>query len=516
MSRPLLVLGLDGYEPSVAEHLLAEGKMPNLRALVADSMRCRLDHGEAKRTGLAWEHFSLGREPSAYGRHAAVHFDPATYQVTQQGTSTTPFVADLDKRVLVFDVPYFDLSAAPNCTGLVSWGAHDAGIEPQCAPSSLAGEIAKKFGAYPATPYIYGFVWPNADHTRAMTDALVEAVDRRSAIGHWLCTERLPDWDMAVLVVSEFHSAIEALWHGYDPAHPLHHLPSADPARAGIVGVYEAFDRMLGLYRRSMPQADLAVFSMHGMGANDSDVQTMALLPELMYRASFGAGLFERHPDWCVAPETIPMLRAGERWSGAVKSCLRHPGGGAESGEKSSLDWMPATAYRRYWPAMQAFALPSYYDGRIRLNLVGRERGGRVALPDYHAKLDEICALLAGCRDPRTDAPVIRTIARPVAADPLRAGPTEADLVVIWRGAPTAFRHERFGLIGPIPFRRTGGHSGGAGVGYVVSPNLPRGDIGTVSAFDMVPTFIDLLEAPVPSYVSGRSLLKDRAGAPAA
>ena len=505
MSRPLLVLGLDGYEASVADHLLAEGRMPNLSALIADSTRCRLEHGEAKRSGLAWEHFSLGREPSAYGRHAAVHFDPRTYGVTQDGTALKPFIGDIDKRVLIFNVPYFDMLAAPNCKGLVSWGAHDAGVEAQCAPASLAEEVEAKFGPYPETPYIYGFVWPDPDKARAMAEGLVRAVDQRGAIGHWLCTERLPDWDMAVMVISEFHSAIEALWHGYDADHPLHHLPSAAAARDGIIGVYEAFDRLLGLYRRTIPQVDFAVFSMHGMGANDSDVPTMALLPELMYRASFGKGLLEPRPDWRVPPDAIPMLRPREKWSGPVRACLRHPPGSVESLERSSLDWMPAAMYRRYWPAMEAFALPSYYDGRIRLNLAGRERDGRVSVADYGAKLDWICALLEECRDPRTSAPVVASIARPVAADPLRAGPTEADLVVIWHGSPLALQHKRLGLIGPIPFRRTGGHSGGGGVGYLTSSRLGGGDIGTVSAFDMVPTLIDLLDAPLPGYISGRS-----------
>lgn len=505
MIRPLLVLGLDGYEPSVAVHMLAEGRMPNLRALIGESTQCRLDHGEAKRTGLAWEHFSLGREPAAYGRHAAVHFDPRTYGVSQQGTTLKPFVADLDKRVIVFDAPYFALSAAPNCRGLVSWGAHDAGVAPQCAPAGLAAEVEAKFGPYPATQYIYGFVWPDPHQARAMADALVRALDQRAAIGHWLCTERLPGWDMAVIVVSEFHSAIEALWHGYDTKHPLHHLPSAQAARDGIIGVYEAFDRMLGHYRRTMPEVDFVLFSMHGMGANDSDVPTMALLAEVMYRASFGKQLLQPRADWRVPPRDVPMLRPREKWSGPVRACLRHPPDSVEPAEKSSLDWMPAAMYRRYWPAMEAFALPSYYDGRIRVNLAGRERDGRINLDSYDAKLDEICALLEECRDPRTDAAVVANIARPVAGDPLRAGATEADLVVIWRGSPLALQHRRLGLIGPIPFRRTGGHSGGAGVGYLTTRKLAPGDIGTVSAFDMVPTLIELLETPLLGYLSGHS-----------
>ncbi|MEZ5832785.1 MAG: hypothetical protein R3D05_16545 [Dongiaceae bacterium] len=514
MSRSILVLGLDGYEPSIAESLLADGRMPNLQALARDSMRCRLDHGEAKRTGLAWEHFAVGQEPTAYGRHAAVDFQPTTYRVTQEGTKSKPFAADLSKKFLIFDAPYFDLPAAPNCVGLVGWGAHDAGVAPLCAPPGLSEEVTAKFGPYPATPYIYGFVWPNEERTRAMAAALVEAVERRSVIGHWLCTERLSGWDMAVIVVSEFHSAVEALWHGYDATHPLHHLPSAEPARAGILGVYEAFDRMLGLYRRSMPDVDIVVFSMHGMGANDSDVATMLLLPELMYRASFGRGLFEPRPEWRVAHGSVPLLSQDEVWDTAVKSCLRHRR--RRAGEKLPLDWMPATAYRRYWPEMEAFALPSYYDGRIRLSLAGREHQGRVPAANYSAKLDELCALLEECRDPWTNEPVVRAITRPVAADPLRAGPTEADLVVTWRGSHLAFQHRRLGLIGPAPFRRTGGHTGSTGIAYFSTLRLPLGDIETASAFDIVPTLIDLLDAPRLPYVSGQSLFDRMAEAPAA
>jgi predicted AlkP superfamily phosphohydrolase/phosphomutase len=279
VKRRVLVIGLDGYEPSVADRLMAERKLPNLRDFAKRSAQFKLDHGAAKRTGLAWEHVSLGRSPTGYGRHAAVRFDTETYEAAQFGTVHRPFLADVDTRAVIFDAPYFDLHAAPNCRGLVSWGAHDAGIAPQCTPAGLDQEIAAKFGPYPATPFIYGFVWPHKKKARAMADALSETVKVRGEIGRWLLAERLPDWDVALLVISEFHSAIEALWHGWDPSHPLHGVPSAKAARDGIVGVYEAFDRMLGDYRTAFPDADLVLFSMHGMGANDSDVPTMLLLP---------------------------------------------------------------------------------------------------------------------------------------------------------------------------------------------------------------------------------------------
>jgi predicted AlkP superfamily phosphohydrolase/phosphomutase len=51
---------------------------------------------------------------------------------------------------------------------------------------------------------------------------------------------------------------------------------------------------------------------------------------------------------------------------------------------------------------MRAFAVPSYYDGQIRLNLRGRERDGLVEPSRYEATCREIEALLRECRNPLT------------------------------------------------------------------------------------------------------------------
>lgn len=530
MTRRTLAIGLDGYEPSIAEELIRAGRMPNLARLRERSARFELEHGAARRTGLAWEHVSQGRSPEASERFAIVYFDPQRYEVVQRGSIAAPALAGLDLRAVVFDAPYFDLGAAPNCRGLVSWGAHDPGTPLQCRPDSLAQEIEARFGAYPATPWIYGFVWPDALRARAMADALVRAVDTRAAIGRWLFAERLPEWDLALLVVSEFHSALEALWHGIDPSHPLHGLPSAAPARDGVIGVYQALDRLVGALQTSLPDARIVLFSMHGMGPNQSDVPSMLLLAELMLRAQLGRPCFVPRPEWAAAPDGIPRLGEGEEWSRAVLSRV-----GADERERRALrskaraawrrvdpkrnrrapyvvdlGWVPAARYQPFWEQMDAFALPSFYDGRIRVNLVGRERRGRVALRDYDARCDELTRLLEECRDPRTGEPVVTDVERPLRGDPLAAGPTQADLVVLWRGAPLAFAHPRLGLIGPAPYRRTGGHTGGRGVGYLALPELAPGDYGVRSSFDVVPTLLELCGVAARG-LSGESLLSLRA-----
>jgi hypothetical protein len=89
-------------------------------------------------------------------------------------------------------------------------------------------------------------------------------------------------------------------------------------------------------------------------------------------------------------------------------------------------------------------------------------------------------------------------------------GETDADVVFVWRGAPSGFRHPRLGQIGPVPYRRTGGHTGGPGFAYLAGTPLAAGDYGTRSAFDVVPTVLDLLCAGGVQRVSGVSLLGSR------
>ena len=419
------MIGLDGFELSLAERLMAQGRLPCLRRLCETAAQFHLEHGAAKRTGLAWEHVSTGLSPDGAQRWAAVDFDPLTYAVTQRPTELAPFAAHLMCRTVVFDPPYFDLTKAPAVEGMVSWGAHDPGVAQTTRPSTLLNEIQARFGAYPAQKWIYGFVWPSADQTREMGDALVRAVDIRADIAEWLFSERMPDWDLGYLVISEYHSAAEALWHGIDPNHPLADLRSAEPARAGLERVYEAADRMLGRLMDRFPDATFAMFNLHGMGPNNSDVPSMALLPELLYRYRFGKP-FRRERIWRTTTSGVPLITSGKAWSSEILGSMSNPfrqrvksklrrllyGGRPVTADALSLHWMPAERYRPFWPRMDAFALPSFYDGRIRINLQGREGRGRVKRTAYEPVCNGIVGLLEECCDPITRLPVVREFDR--------------------------------------------------------------------------------------------------------
>ncbi len=174
-------------------------------------------------------------------------------------------------------------------------------------------------------------------------------------------------------------------------------------------------------------------------------------------------------------------------------------------GDSSNLDWMPATRYSPFWHQMPAFAIPSYYDGRIRINLAGRESKGIVSADQYAAVCNNTIEILNQCTNPLTGESVISAIHCPK-RNPMDVGPTEADIYVVWRSAPLGLCHPQFGSIGPIPYRRTGGHTGEYGFLFVEGPGVVPGERGPASSFDVVPTVLDLLREKQSSRISGISL----------
>jgi predicted AlkP superfamily phosphohydrolase/phosphomutase len=351
----------------------------------------------------------------------------------------------------------------------------------------------------------------------------------RSEIAYWLTEERFTSWNLAIIVTSELHSAVEALWHGWDANHPLHGHPSAAPARDGLRALYIETDKMLAGFAERFPDARMVVFAMHGMGPNKADVISMALLPELLYRLSKGRPALNSRSDWLATGGF--SMRRDEDWSNAVNACLtlpervepagwqkklratwnrvfRQPPDDGIPSECLSLSWMPSTRYQAQWPLMNAFAIPSFYDGQIRVNLAGREAAGTVTLADYPDFLGQLENELRKLTDAATGLPVVAATSRPLSANPLAANPTQCDLKITWACNALAINHPEAGKIGPLPYRRTGGHTGKSGFAALLGCGLNKGFAGTRNSMDIMPTIAELAGASAQQLsFSGRSLL---------
>jgi predicted AlkP superfamily phosphohydrolase/phosphomutase len=164
---------------------------------------------------------------------------------------------------------------------------------------------------------------------------------------------------------------------------------------------------------------------------------------------------------------------------------------------------------------MKAFALPSFDDGYVRVNLKGRDKHGVVEPADYDSLCDQLCNEIRQLRNARTG----RTIARQVirtrkSVSDSGAKLPDADLVVKWVDEPAdVVDSPNWGRIGPIPHRRSGGHNSKgfaviSGPGIKQESSLPLGH-----AVDIPPTILTLLDAQIPEWFDGQPLkLSEAAG----
>jgi predicted AlkP superfamily phosphohydrolase/phosphomutase len=539
MRHRVLAIGLDGLEVTFAERLMAEGQMPALADLRKRSARFLLETEHLQQTGAPWDAVASGLSPKTANHWGSIEFDPASYTSWQEPTRFTPWWAETDLRVVVFDAPGVDLRRARNTQGIVGWGVHGLEKIATAQPASLLAKFDRRIGDYPAREWMYATPWPSAARTQLMGEALSHAVRKRSRAAQWLALEQFPEWDFFYVVAGELHGGMEGLWHGLDANHPLHTPPSAGVAARALVEIHRELDTMIGQLVQMAGDAAIIVFNNGGMGPNRSDVPSMLLLAELLYRNAFGQERLSLPSAWTAAPNSVPVLDEHDSWTTVCASWVPGPSREAtavsrigtaadhlmrsinhrlkgrpaaavryfQRSPKLKLDWMPSYRYRHSWSQMPAFALPSFADGRIRINLRGRERHGIVDLSRYEEICTSLETLLRECRDPRSGEPSVAAIERASTANPLAIGSSQADLRVVWRNVAVALEHPRFGLIGPVPIYRSGGHTGPYGVAYVAAPGVEPGDRGTGSSFDVAATVIQLLGTDTTMLPTGNSLL---------
>ena len=144
-----------------------------------------------------------------------------------------------EANTVVFDFPYFDLvEGSTTCTARLP-GAHMMPVQSsRRIPRTCLTNSSKGMASIRHSQWIYGFAWPSSERCQTMGDALAEGVALRSKIALWLLKERFSDWELALIGVSESHSALEALWHGIDERHPLHSHSSSRAAAEGVHNVY--------------------------------------------------------------------------------------------------------------------------------------------------------------------------------------------------------------------------------------------------------------------------------------
>ena len=93
--KKVIVIGLDGLEPTITEDLLAQGALPNLAKLKAQGSYTRLQTTYPAQTPVAWATFATGLNPGGHGIFDFLRRDPLTYRPalsTNSYQQKNPFV----------------------------------------------------------------------------------------------------------------------------------------------------------------------------------------------------------------------------------------------------------------------------------------------------------------------------------------------------------------------------------------------------------------------------------------
>ncbi|MGQ4649545.1 alkaline phosphatase family protein [Lyngbya aestuarii] len=544
MKKPVVAIGLDAADPVLLETWMSQGYLKNLQQIREQGAYGRLTNLNYYQAETPWTTFLTGCLPQKIGYWTPLKLQEGSYDVAvieaYDFIEYPPFYAlGDDYRVAAFDLPQSTLSNQVNGLQVLAWGAHSPQTPSHSQPPQLWQELNRHYGRHPALQKDHGDWWDKA-YLNRLQKALLTGIERRIAICRNLL--RQEKWDLFLTVFSETHSAAHDLWYLSQSGHPLYqHKPGGGYCEDPLLAVFEAVDRALGEIIAEVPDDTYTVvFSTHGSGHNTTDVGSMLLLPEFLYRFSFpGKAMIAQGKPGSSPPPIVTSPRrktwTGEVWErkyepNLIKRTLRHflpskfhqyldqflgtypedllsPMQLQKQGHP--LFWQPTMWYRPLWPKMKAFALPSFSEGYIRINLKGREPNGIVSTAEYDTLCEELTQHLYQLRNARTGEAVVKQVMRTrQSGDEHQAKLPDADLVVMWQEPPAeVIDHPNYGRIGPVPYRRTGSHRP-RGFVSVNGPGIEAGSTFLEShAVNLAPTILELMGVPIPEYFDGKPLL---------
>lgn len=369
-----LLIGLDGFEPSLAAPWMADGTLPNLAVLRARGTFLHCRSVEPPVTFPAWTTCVTGVNP---GRHGIFDFTEIDH-----GRQQIRFVNSTHRRVPAL---WNILSDAGKRVGVL-------GVPATYPPEPVNGFMVAGFDSPVATAVDRSFVYPEslfddvrrwrfADvqeskigdgwHAHLLEKLLAKIADKESITLKLFNRE---PWDFFMVVFGESDTVAHHFWMFHDK-----HSPRFRPGfETAIRQIYQRLDATVGkLMEAADDDVTIGIVSDHGFGgAGTGVVYLNNWLAQHGYLRFTGAGgsLAKR-----IALNVVPA-----RYRGALFRMLRGAATRAESRDRfSGIDWSKTTAWSEelnYFPS-------------IRVNLAGRDRFGVVPESEY----DAFCATL--CED---------------------------------------------------------------------------------------------------------------------
>ncbi len=412
MEQKVIIIGLDGATFDVLGRWMADGRLPHLKALVAEGVSGELRSSVPPVTAPAWASFMTGKNPGKHGVFDFVIQDKTTYQFhpvdsrSCRARTLWEVIGDEGGRVVVLNVPLthppYPVNGALISDFLLARGRGEKSFPPQ-----LLGEIEERFGPYHPDTVLPYFVASQTDEDVArFIGEYARAVEYKFQVAHDLWERVQPDFLMLHLYGND--QICHWLWHVFDPTHPWHRPGDAEKHLETILEYYRTFDREIGkLLDRVHGDVTLFIISDHGFGPvyKALDLNTWLYQRGYLVLKNRPVTRFKR---LCWQAGLTPTTLLQQRWIRKGLALLagrvlrdRSQGGVEQVQKAHTLGQLLLSFHDIDWSRTRAFS--PFGFGQIRINVRGEWAEGCVSPGDEYERLKrELVDQLRALTDPET------------------------------------------------------------------------------------------------------------------
>ena len=407
MPRRLLMLGLDSIDWKLLNEWTAEGRLPVLRGLLANSQV--LHFGESNRAlpGSVWTDIATGVSAATHGFVHEVQLARNSYRcedIDSSRVSAAPFyktLSDAGIRCAVVDFPVDHPLPGFNGLQIVDWGTEFKLWHFETTPQSYAAELNNTYGRHPLQNY--PGTRTGLGELLALKHKLRKGIEIKQRLAVDLLARR--DHDFVFFNFAELHKAGHFFWGFHDRSHP--EFTNAEPQLVdSLREMYEHLDRAVGVVLAQLGHDDdLIVVTDRGMYADhrgDHLVDEALLKLDLATPRGPVINHSGRRP-WIGQLLARPATRRAFQYVGKhllperVRDALS-PLHRAVVGALPPFDWKKTRVFR----------LPNVGSSYLRVNLEGREPSGIVSPgAEYDALLADVAAKFLALVNPDSEEPAV-------------------------------------------------------------------------------------------------------------
>ncbi len=518
----LLVIGLDGFEPTLVQKWIQTGDLSNVNYLIQQGQWGKLETVPNMNSAPAWSTFATGVNPGQHGIYYFTEIVQGTYRMRTINASHRKvgafwkYLSHLGVRVGVVNVPVSFPAEPVQGFMIAGMDAPSPDHEGFSFPEGFYGEICSRLEyPYCIEPMIHGLM------KEKKYDIAMRVIDECISARMQLVREALQliPVDVLVAVFTAADVAQHFFWGFMEPFHFNCTVDVADEVRDFILYVYKRLDAVVGELMEITSPEGVMILSDHGAGFSQRGrrqifqwLQNVGLLNKKKL-AKKHTRRRERAFRWL--QENLGFLRTRKSlrrfwpWFRRLRGFWLGSRSEGTMGHPERLSLIPRLQAVD-WQKTKAFCANT---ADIFLNLKGREPRGQVGLQEAKSLMHEIINLLQNSVDPITKKPVIEWAAT---AEELYSGGyvyKSPDITIRFKADHPLNGIETPGfpaVVAPPPKDSlpilSGGHRPYGTLIMSGQGILAGGTIRGAHIVDIAPTILYWLDLPIPGHYEGHVL----------